>query len=243
MGRKSVNSDASDNDYVPDTIKAPNEDKPVEADDSFEMIEETFQEEKEEEFSDLIKEEGLLDLRGLRSITDSSNAISKYINQQSDVDLSQTVDKEVGDILKSNKYKLIDYEGRKVVYHNNIYQIFNDDKMKQIALNQTYLENNDKAQTLTTKESILEFLKFSQNFNTVTEIKELSQGGESIVYDMQVDGLDECVIKVPLPRNQNHNGYQKLMIETQLIKSIANPKYVIEVKEELVELNAQTLQI
>lgn len=54
-------------------------------------------------------------------MTDDSNAISKYINQQSSVDMTQSVDKEVGDILKSNKYKLIDYEDRKVVYHNTIY--------------------------------------------------------------------------------------------------------------------------
>ena len=46
-------------------------------------------------------------------------------------------------------------------------------------------------------------------------------------------GLDEVVLKVPIISLQTVYGYEELIYESQLLKCIYHPDYIVEIKEEI----------
>ena len=71
----------------------------------------------------------------------------------------------------------------------------------------------------------------------------MAEGGESIVYKINYAGFEEVVLKVPKSKLQQEGGYEDLIHETQLIKSIYNEHYTVEVKEELIEVGTKSRKL
>lgn len=64
-----------------------------------------------------------------------------------------------------------------------------------------------------------------------------------MIFKINYIGFDEVVIKVPLIKYQTQSGYCDLMHETHLIKCIYHEDYIVDIKEELIELDCETNEI
>lgn len=74
-------------------------------------------------------------------------------------------------------------------------------------------------------------------------IEKLAEGGEAIVYRVNYAGFEEVVLKIPKQKHQTQSGYIDLICESQLIKSIYHEDYVVEIKEEIIEIDISTKQL
>ena len=63
------------------------------------------------------------------------------------------------------------------------------------------------------------------------------------MYKINYIGYDEVVLKVPKAKFQTATGFEDLIHETQLIKAVYNEKYVVEIKEEIIEIDQLTKQL
>jgi hypothetical protein len=75
----------------------------------------------------------------------------------------------------------------------------------------------------------------------VLEINWLAQGGEAIVYTITHTGTDEVVIKCPLIQDgvNQDSLYEDIMNETLMLKLCPLQSHICQVKEELIEYNAE----
>lgn len=60
---------------------------------------------------------------------------------------------------------------------------------------------------------------------------------------MNYTGYEEVVLKVPKTKYQTQSGFEDLVYESQLIKSIYHEDYVVEIKEEIIELDEQSHEL
>eukprot|EP00347_Sterkiella_histriomuscorum_P011172 403373474 len=131
-----------------------------------------------------------------------------------------------------------------IIIHENIYTHFGHEKcVDAIAKNQTILKSKRgliDRQMLENEQDIIEFLKQSERFNHIENIQKLAEGGEAIIFKINYNGFEEVVIKVPLIKYQTQLGYSDLIQETHLIKSIYHEDYIVEIKEELIEIDEIT---
>lgn len=112
--------------------------------------------------------------------------------------------------------------------------------------NQTVIDGGNRPDDecrLDSELKIVEFLKKSQQFKHLENIQKLAEGGESIVYKINYAGFEEVVLKVPKDKLQQVGGYEDLVHETQLIKSIYNENYTVEVKEEIIEVDQKSRRL
>ncbi|CDW91331.1 protein kinase domain containing protein [Stylonychia lemnae] len=153
---------------------------------------------------------------------------------------------------------LIKSNGKSVIVNQKMYNYFGDDCVDKIAKNQTLIFGSQTQQRLENKlettEEIIDMLKMSQHFKHIENIQKLAEGGEAIVYKLNYIGYDEVVIKVPKIKNSARmssfeqgeaviEGFVDLITESQLIKSIYHEDYLVEVKEEIIEIDLERKQL
>ncbi len=71
----------------------------------------------------------------------------------------------------------------------------------------------------------------------------LAEGGEAIVYQINYTGYEEVVLKVPKTKYQTRSGFEDLVYESQLIKSVYREEYVVEIKEEIIEIDQESKEL
>jgi len=141
------------------------------------------------------------------------------------------------------RIKLLNFEGKDVLVHSKIQNMYGFEAAKNVARNQSIVFNSDQhLRELSNEKAIVEFLKQSKKYSHVEEVQFLAEGGESTVYKLKYMGFDDLVLKVPKAQ-QTKRRYLDLMLETQLLKCIYHPDYIVEVKEELIEVSTVSSQL
>ncbi|CDW89751.1 protein kinase domain containing protein [Stylonychia lemnae] len=183
------------------------------------------------------------------------NNNQKYVTNRSELvgqsNLSTGMDGSLPQSMNSNQSNrfselLIKKQGDiEYIVHNQILEHFGEECLPKIAQNQTIIYKDKEAlpKELNTEQDILELLKKSKNFNYLESISKLAEGGEAIIFTINYLGCDEVVIKVPKLKFQTSAGFEDIIFESQLIKSIYHEDYIVEIKEEIIELDKQTNEV
>eukprot|EP00347_Sterkiella_histriomuscorum_P020593 403337218 len=149
-----------------------------------------------------------------------------------------------------NETRIIYYKDSRILHHS-ILKDFSDEMdkdliVKRATMNQVLVESSEKfPKPFESPSEIENFLKkFSKAYQSVFSIQQIGRGGESVVYRLQTQELDEIVAKCPILKMKENfssqeslNFFQSTLYENQLLKVKAHSDFTAKIKEEVIEYN------
>ncbi|CDW81251.1 serine threonine protein kinase [Stylonychia lemnae] len=149
-----------------------------------------------------------------------------------------------------NQTRLVYYKDSRILHHSILkdfeQELGIDLIVKRATMNQVVIESDQtQPQQFSDPKQIEGFLKqHSKAYRSVFSIQQIGKGGESVVFRLQTQELDEIVAKCPIlkvqpnqSKGESLNFFQQTLYENQLLKIRPNPEFTATIKEEVIEFN------